>query len=93
MKTLAAIVLVFALVFVASRALAGVGTFKLPWWTIDGGGGAASGGSYQLSGAIGQPDAGGMSGGSYSLTGGYWAGLEAPPPPSPEFKLYLPITR
>ncbi|QOJ14239.1 MAG: hypothetical protein HRU75_06145 [Planctomycetia bacterium] len=53
------------------------GTFDIPWYTIDGGGGTSSGGVYELSGTIGQHDAGVMSGGSFSLTGGFWAGIRA----------------
>ena len=40
--------------------------------TIDGGGGTATGGGFELSGAIGQPDAGRMTGGSFELAGGFW---------------------
>lgn len=48
--------------------------YALDWFTIDGGGGASTGGVYAASGAIGQPDAGmPMTGGPYSLTGGFWA--------------------
>jgi len=44
------------------------------WFTIDGGGGTSSGGSYALSGTIGQPDAGlAMTNGQISITGGFWA--------------------
>jgi hypothetical protein len=44
------------------------------WSTIDGGGGTSSGGSYSISGTIGQPDAGrAMTNGQFSLTGGFWA--------------------
>ena len=47
---------------------------SIPWYTIDGGGGASSGGSFQLEGTIGQHDATQtMSGGTFSLTGGFWA--------------------
>ncbi|MBK8914617.1 MAG: hypothetical protein IPM64_08485 [Phycisphaerales bacterium] len=53
------------------------GSFDIPWYTIDGGGGTSFGGVYELSGTIGQPDAGVMSGGSYTLTGGFWAGVRA----------------
>ncbi|MFG0260752.1 MAG: GC-type dockerin domain-anchored protein [Phycisphaerales bacterium JB041] len=54
--------------------------YEVPWHTIDGGGGTSSGGSFTLSGTIGQHDAGGpMTGGSYSLTGGFWAGTFAEP--------------
>ena len=43
--------------------------------TIDGGGVMRSaGGDYELSGTIGQHDAGQTSGGAYTLTGGFWFG-------------------
>ncbi len=43
-------------------------------WKVAGGGGTSTGGTYAVSGTIGQPDAGGpMTGGSYSLTGGFWS--------------------
>jgi hypothetical protein len=46
----------------------------ISWYKIAGGGGTSTGGPYQVSGTIGQHDAGGpMTGGSYSLTGGFWA--------------------
>ena len=50
--------------------------FSLDWWTIDGGGEMwTAGGDYELSGTIGQPDAGVlMSGGDFELAGGFWAG-------------------
>ncbi|MFN0011530.1 MAG: hypothetical protein ACKVS8_07790 [Phycisphaerales bacterium] len=52
----------------------------IPWHTIDGGGGTSTGGTFSLSGTIGQPDAGGpMTGGTFSLTGGFWAGSAAAP--------------
>ena len=41
--------------------------------TVDGGGGMyAAGGSYELSGTIGQPDAGVLLGGEYQLAGAFW---------------------
>lgn len=47
--------------------------YSLPRWTIDGGGDMfCTGGSFELSGTIGQPDAGYLSGGSFQLTGGFW---------------------
>jgi len=67
----------------ASTAL--VTGFDLTWWTVDGGGGTVSGGAYELSGTIGQPDAGVLSGGGYTLAGGFWSGGP------PRHKLYLPI--
>lgn len=54
------------------------GSYDLPWWTIDGGGGTTSGGAYALTGTSGQPDAGVLTGGAYGLTGGFWGGVSAP---------------
>jgi len=49
-------------------------SYTIDWYKIAGGGGTSTGGTYQVSGTIGQPEAGGaMSGGSYSVTGGYWS--------------------
>jgi hypothetical protein len=49
-------------------------SFELSWNTVDGGGGMViSGGSFTLSGTIGQVDAGFMSGGVFTLVGGFWA--------------------
>jgi len=49
------------------------GAYDLTWNTIDSGGVMRStGGDYELSGTIGQPDAGNLSGGVYNLTGGFW---------------------
>jgi hypothetical protein len=47
------------------------------WYTIDGGGAMeTTGGSFTLSGSIGQPEAGEtpMTGGTFSLAGGFWIG-------------------
>ena len=53
-----------------------------PWGnTVDGGGEMwSTGGSYDLGGTIGQPDAGQMSGGLYTLEGGFLAIAPTPPP-------------
>lgn len=49
--------------------------YAIPWYTIDGGGGYSTGGSFELEGTIGQHDAGAvMTGGSFQLAGGFWAG-------------------
>lgn len=48
--------------------------YRIDWYTIDGGGGTSSGGPYQLSGTIGQPDADYLDGGPYELLGGFWVG-------------------
>ncbi len=73
--------LLFACVIaVAACASAARAQLDIPWHTIDGGGGTSTGGTYTLSGTIGQPDAGPtMTGGNYALTGGFWAtGSSAP---------------
>jgi hypothetical protein len=48
--------------------------YTLDWWTVDSGGGDSHGGTYVLSGAIGQPDAARSQDGSYTLSGGFWSG-------------------
>jgi hypothetical protein len=52
--------------------------YSIAWSKIAGGGGtstsASTNGAYQVTGTIGQPDAGvTMTGGSYALTGGFWS--------------------
>ena len=48
--------------------------YSVGWSKISGGGGTSAGGTYQVTGTIGQPDASGvMSGGNYSATGGFWS--------------------
>ena len=55
-------------------AIDAMAQFDLSWYTVDGGGAMyTSGGSYELSGTIGQCDAGApMSAGHYTLVGGFW---------------------
>ena len=61
--------------FLMAATSASAQTYAIPWWTVDGGGAmSASGGTYSLSGTIGQPDAGVLSGGTYSVAGGFWGG-------------------
>jgi hypothetical protein len=49
-------------------------TYSIDWNKIAGGGGTSAGGSYKVSGTIGQAEAGTvMLGGNYSLTGGFWS--------------------
>jgi hypothetical protein len=48
--------------------------YELSWYTIDGGGGRSTGGSFVLTGTIGQPDAAYSTGGGYELLGGFWTG-------------------
>lgn len=51
----------------------------LTWYTADNGGAiGVIGGSYNLSGSIGQHDAGMLAGGGYVLRGGFWRGGSPP---------------
>jgi len=66
------ILLIISLLLVAASANAQ--QYSMDWYKISGGGGTSTGATYEVTGTIGQPDAGGaMSGGSYSLTGGFWS--------------------
>ena len=52
--------------------------FDLSWNTIDGGGEMfTTGGDFELSATIGQPDAGAMTGGDFELTSGFWFSVVA----------------
>jgi hypothetical protein len=49
-------------------------SYSIDWCKVSGGGGTSTGATYQVTGTIGQTDAGvAMAGGSYSLTGGFWS--------------------
>lgn len=52
----------------------GEATYLVPWSTIDGGGGASTGGTFTVTGTIGQPDAGSHADGTAAtvILGGYW---------------------
>src|SRR5258708_21721798 len=52
-------------------------SYSIDWFTIDGGGGTSTGGVYQVSGTIGQPDAGHMAGAGYTVDGGFWSFISA----------------
>ena len=66
-----------AILTFAALAQAAGNNFECNWHTIDAGGGTSTGGApgneFQLSGTIGQHDAGEMTGSNFSLTGGFWA--------------------
>jgi hypothetical protein len=63
------------LVAVAVAASATADDFEISRSTLDGGGAMlSSGGGFELSGTIGQPDADVMEGDGFTLTGGFWFG-------------------
>src|SRR2546422_7622843 len=47
------------------------GQYSLNCFSVEGGGGASTGGVYSVSGSVCQPDAGQLSGGTFSLDGGF----------------------
>jgi hypothetical protein len=71
----------------SARAQSG-GAFDLTWNSLDGGGQTFStGGTFDLGGTIGQPDAGPSTGGTFALYGGFWGRTPVAPvavPPEPE---------
>jgi hypothetical protein len=64
--------LIAALALISQQGFTQEPIFSLPWFTLDGGGGRSSGGSLEVVGTVGQPDAGVMTGGEFSLNGGFW---------------------
>ena len=76
-----------ALLIGGSLAVAATNSgYTIDWFTVAGGGGTSSGGSYTASGTIGQSDAGTLSGGSYTLQGGFWPGVTSQ-------QLFLPVVQ
>jgi len=76
MKTFFRRVTLMLLVLISGHQLSSAlaQSYSVDWYKIAGGGGTSTGGTYTVSGTIGQPDASGaMSGGNYSVTGGFWA--------------------
>ncbi|NIM96410.1 MAG: hypothetical protein GTO18_22145 [Anaerolineales bacterium] len=69
-------------------AMAANGEYEISQWVVSNGGGESIGGSYSLTGTIGQPDAGSLRGGDYDLGGGFWGGIvEA------LYDLFLPLIK
>ncbi len=67
----------FASLTVPSAFAQSGGANDLTWNTVDNGGTTVStGGTFAVSGTIGQPDAVSSSGGDYIVVGGFWPGVE-----------------
>ena len=64
--------LIWVLLFAAALPPAARAQLTVDWFTIDGGGGTSAGGSSELSGTAGQPDAAALAGGAFGLRGGFW---------------------
>jgi hypothetical protein len=66
-------VLLLTLLLTIALAAAAGPQLDLDHWTVDGGGGTSRGGSYVLSGTVGQPEAGAqLVADPYTLSGGFW---------------------
>jgi hypothetical protein len=50
--------------------------YSIDWFTVDGGGGTTSDGVFEISGTIGQPDAGSVIAGDYVIEGGFWSDFQ-----------------
>jgi len=70
----------WALAFLVTSLASVAYGIDLTWYTIDGGGTTSGGGQFQLSGTIGQPDAGVLVGGGFELSGGFWSPSATPLP-------------
>jgi hypothetical protein len=60
--------------------------YSIDWFTVDGGGSTTSDGVYEITGTIGQPDAGSVIAGNYVIEGGFWSDLE-PVPGAPDLTI------
>jgi hypothetical protein len=54
---------------------------SIMWSTVDGGGGASTGGGWAFTGTSGQPDAGTLNGGAWAMQGGFWNSAIGKPAP------------
>lgn len=66
----------FVLLLCAAATVHGQ-AFSLDWRTIGGGGGISTGGTFAVSGTIGQPVTGVSQGGTFTLTSGFWSQVNA----------------
>jgi len=74
MKPLAQIIFGLSLAFCLTTQRVNAQDYAIDWHQVAGGGGLSMGGTFSVTGTIGQPDAGAtLSGGEYSLTGGFWS--------------------
>jgi hypothetical protein len=75
-KKIAYLIITIMLMLLSTEKSFAQAVFDLDWWHIGSGGGTSSGGDVELSGALGQPLAGGpVSGGDTTLTSGFMVGV------------------
>lgn len=99
MNRLIMIAAVIAVLLVAlPLILVAQGELSLRWSNVSSGYGISSGDGFRVAGTGGEIDSGApQSGDGFSMTGGFWSGVDEPPPigstPEPvQFRLYLPST-
>lgn len=64
--------------------------YAVDWFSVDGGGDTSADDVYEVSGTVGQPDAGELSDDVYAVSGGFWAAtIEVEPPRAPVLKVEL----
>lgn len=85
MSKIAWATILIIILLTSGLALAG-GGYEIAWFSVDGGGGHSEGGSYGISGTVGQPDANWSEAGSYSVQGGFWQRS-----PMTVHRTYLPL--
>src|SRR6185503_421561 len=85
MKT--GILITFVVAAFMATADIGRAQLNIAWWTIDGGGGASSGGAFSINGAIGQMEAGTLTGGTFTLSGGWGGVVGVPSPGAPALRI------
>ena len=89
MKKALLLIVLILLLFSAVIVVAQNG-YSISWWSIDGGAQSGSGGTFNLNGVSGQPDAGvAMTGGEFGVIGGYVEVPQSSGAP-PDLKVYLP---
>lgn len=54
-----------------AELIAKMGSFTIPFWSADAGGGVSTGGTFTLTGTIGQPDAGRLISACFVIDGGF----------------------
>lgn len=74
-----------------SVAAAGAQSFTLDKFSIAGGGGTSAGGTFAVSGTVGQPEANAqpLTGGNFSLVGGFWSLFAVQTPGAPLLSITL----
>lgn len=83
--------LLIAGILAAAGSLLAADEYSVDWHVLPGGGGTSSGGSYSLSGTIGQTQSGGsLTGGQYSLVGGFWSLISVVQTPGAPLLTILP---